>query len=64
MTDFDTRFSLSQQIEEVKREIAMRNRVYPSFVLRGKMTPSKAEFHIGRMEAVLDTLERLVGQDD
>jgi hypothetical protein len=64
MTFFDERFSLSQQIEEVKREIAMRKRVYPSFVIRHKMTQTKAEFHISRMEAVLDTLERLAGEHD
>ena len=59
MPDFNERFSLSQQIEEVKRELAMRGRVYPSFVMRGKMRASEADYHMERMRAVLETLERL-----
>ena len=67
MTDrtqaFDKRFSLSQQIEEVKRELVMRSRVYPSFVLRGKMRASEADFHMDRMRAVLHTLEKLMVEE-
>ena len=67
MTDrtqaFDKRFSLSQQIEEVKRELVMRSRVYPGFVMRGKMRASEADYHMDRMRAVLHTLERLVTEE-
>ena len=61
--DFNARFSLSQQIEEVKRELAMRSRVYPGFVGKGKMRASEADFHMDRMRAVLQTLERLVAEE-
>lgn len=64
MTEFDERFSLSQQIEEIKREIAMRGRVYPGLVARGKMRKGEAEFHMSRMQAVLTTLQRIAGASD
>ncbi len=50
-------FSIRQQIEEVEREIALRKQVYPSWVARGKMRQSIEDFHMGRMEAVLATLQ-------
>ena len=61
---FIQRFSLSQQIEEVKRELAMRSRVYPTFVIRGKMRASEADFHMECMRAVLATLEKLAEESD
>jgi len=61
--EFNQRFSLSQQIEEVKRELAMRGRVYPTFVIRGKMRASEADYHMDRMRAVLETLEQLAGEE-
>jgi hypothetical protein len=63
-SDFNRRFSLSQQIEEVEREITLRKRVYPGLVRRGKMSQDKADFHIDRMEQVLATLEHLAGNHD
>lgn len=53
------RVSLQQQIDEVRREIAMRERVYPGQVTRGKMRQSEAAFALDRMRAVLRTLEFL-----
>ena len=49
--------SLPQQIEEVEREIALRERVYPHQVRTGKMRPSIADYHMERMRAVLATLK-------
>ena len=49
---------LSAQIACVRREITMRERVYPSFVARGKMKSSAAEYELMAMRAVLATLER------
>lgn len=51
-----TKFSLAQQIEEVQREITLRGRVYPHQVASGKMKQSIADYHMGRMQAVLETL--------
>jgi hypothetical protein len=54
-----TQFSLAQQIEEVEREIAMRERVYPHQVRSGKLRQSIADYQMNRMLAVLETLRRL-----
>jgi len=60
--DFDERFSLSQQIEEVKREIALREKVYPNMVRKQQMRESVADYHLDRMRAVLTTLEKLAAE--
>ena len=54
--------TLRHQIAEVRREIAMRERVYPGLVARRKMAREDAETHTARMEAVLATLLRLEAQ--
>ena len=55
--------SLAQQIEEVERELALRSRVYPGFIARGKMRQSLADYHMTRMRAVLQTLQRLAQEE-
>jgi len=54
-----TEFSLAAQIAEVEREIKMRRDVYARQVANGKMRQSIADYHIGAMEAVLETLRQL-----
>src|SRR5579863_1305956 len=52
-----TDFSIGQQIEEVEREIALREDVYKrKYTGRDK---SRGEFHLARMRAVLKTLKWL-----
>jgi hypothetical protein len=51
--------SLNQQIDEVARELAMRDEVYPRMVNTGKMRQSIADFQTERMRAVLATLRWL-----
>lgn len=48
--------TLSEQIKEVKREIDLRKRVYPKWVLAGKMKQIEADYHIDVMECILNTL--------
>jgi hypothetical protein len=48
--------TLQQQIESVRREIGMRERVYPAWVGKGKMKPETATHEIEAMKAVLATL--------
>lgn len=55
-----SRFSLRMQIAEVKREIAMRQRVYPGLVFKGRMTQPQMEEHIACMEQVARTLSALI----
>lgn len=50
---------LSEQIAEVKRELALRERVYPGFVKSGRMKQAEADQHYARMKAALYTLMRV-----
>lgn len=54
-----TPYTLEQQIQCVKREIVLRKRVYPRWVMDHKMKEEQALREIGAMEAVLETLKRL-----
>lgn len=50
---------IDEQIACAKRELALRQRVYPAFVDRKKITADKASYEIEAMKAVLKTLETL-----
>jgi len=51
--------SLAQQIEEVERELKLRREVYPRMIAKGALRQSVADYHMQRMQAVLETLRRL-----
>ena len=51
--------TLDEQIAEVERECAMRERVYGQWVRVGKMSLSASQTQIRRMRAVLATLKGL-----
>lgn len=51
--------SLKDQISCIEREIRMRERVYPRWVLQGKLTQTNAKQELERMCAVRDTLTRM-----
>jgi hypothetical protein len=48
--------SLTSQISEVERELALRRSVYPAQVGKGTLKQSVADLLTERMEAVLKTL--------
>lgn len=48
--------SLDQQIASVRRELAMRQRVYPKWVKDGRMKQDAADKEMAAMQAVHDTL--------
>ena len=48
--------ALPEQIACVRREISMRERVYPRWVELGRMTQAKADQETEAMRAVLETL--------
>ncbi len=52
-------YPLSLQITEVKREIAMRERVYAGLIARGKMKRADADHQIAIMCEVLVSLQWL-----
>lgn len=51
--------SIAEQVKCVKREIAMRERVYPRWVASGKMPAAKADYETEAMKAVLETLKKV-----
>jgi hypothetical protein len=53
-------FTLAQQIACVKREIALRLRVYPGWVKGGRMKSEVAVYEQAVMTQVLRTLEALI----
>ncbi len=54
--------TLDDQIACIRRELSMRQRVYPRWVDDGRMTQAKADHEVNTMMAVLATLERLQQQ--
>jgi hypothetical protein len=55
--------SMADQIACVRREIAMRRNVYPKWIESGRLKAVEAERELARMQAVHDSLERLVTLD-
>lgn len=55
------RYSIEEQIACVKREIGMRERLYPRWVVMRKMSQAKADEELDAMKAALGTLERISG---
>ena len=51
--------SLVEQINEVRREIELRERLYPQWVSVGTITATDAEERFNRICAVLETLMRV-----
>jgi len=49
--------SIGEQIDEVKRELDQRKRVYARLIANGKLRQSLADYQTQRMQAVLETLE-------
>jgi hypothetical protein len=52
--------SIDDQRAAVKREIAFRERLYPRWIEKGRMTQEKADHELRVMRAVLQTLERII----
>lgn len=51
--------SLSAQFAELKREKAMRARVYPHWISTGKIKKQTADYQMAALEAAMATLEGL-----
>ena len=49
--------TLEDQIKEVQRELAQRERLYPGWVLQQKLTEGQAAYRLAALRAVLQTLE-------
>jgi hypothetical protein len=51
--------SIEVQIKAAKRELALREHLYPQWVSAGTMHANKARDEIAAMRAILDTLVRV-----
>jgi len=51
--------TIDDQIDCVKREIGMRERVYPKWVQQRRLSQDQMDRELGRMRAVLNTLQAL-----
>lgn len=56
---FQREITLMDMIAEVRRELAMRGRVYPGWVRKGMITQTQADRQMDLMAAILGTLEDL-----
>lgn len=54
-------FTVTQKIAELKREIAMRHRVYPNWVSSGRMKQEEADWQIGVLESIKSDYEKMSG---
>lgn len=59
-----SKVQLHEQIGEVRREIALREKTYPGLVARGRMTQAEAAVQLSRLRAVLGTIEYLDTHSD
>lgn len=53
-------YSLSEQIACVEREVRMREKLYPVWILKNKMTQAVADRQINCMRQVLRTLQAMI----
>ncbi len=53
-------FTAADKLAAVRREIGMRRRVYPRWVINGKMSQAKANEETAIMEAIAADYERQV----
>lgn len=53
--------SRSDLLAEAKEELAIRKRAYPKWVADGRMSQTKADLKIQRMQGIVETLDMLVG---
>ena len=51
--------TLAEQIDEARRELALRRTCYPQWVKSGKLTHEDAYHQLQCMEAIITTLLRL-----
>jgi len=51
--------TLAEQIDEARRELALRRKCYPTWVKSGKLAHEDAYHQLSCMEAIITTLLRL-----
>lgn len=56
-------FSVEEQLEEARRELRQRQKVYPRWIGQGQITRPQAERRLALMEAIIETLEGLASKE-
>ena len=51
--------TLTEQLAEARRELALRRRLYPDFIKRGTLDMTTAHSQLQAQQAIVHTLERL-----
>lgn len=54
--------TLEQQLACAKRELALRQRVYPRFIDQGRISSALAARELAAMAAIIVTLEELIDE--
>jgi len=52
--------ALERQVRCAQREVALRQRVYPGLVSRGRMAQRTADQELATMQAIVETLQGLL----
>jgi hypothetical protein len=56
----DTPIDNRDKLRCVTRELELRRRVYPRLILKGRITPARAQYEIKVMEAIVEDYRALV----
>ena len=51
--------TLAEQIAEAQRELALREKCYPQFIKRGRLSMDEAYHQLAAQRAIVHTLQRL-----
>ena len=58
MSPSDMRYTVSDKIRELEREIGIRKHVYSNLIARGKLSRGAADRQIDILKAILDDYQR------
>ncbi|HEY2146645.1 MAG TPA: hypothetical protein VGH32_01830 [Pirellulales bacterium] len=56
-------FTYTQKLEAVRRELRLRQRVYPNRIESRRMTPQEADYQIKIMEAIIEDYDEMAKID-
>ena len=59
MKNFTGQITIEEMVAEAKREIALRERVYPNLIRQRKLTEPDARLQMLKMQAILELLLRV-----
>lgn len=57
-------FTTAELATELRREMAMRERLYPGWIAKGTMKPGQAARQIALLKAAIEKIEEKFGYDE